>query len=105
MVSSADKSSSSSDPNSVASSKMIGSDEESSSAPSKIVMMKHLKCVTLDGDNYFSWKAQFSALLRGYRLMHYVEGKVVITEGPFAEQQDQLILSWLLTSISPSLLS
>lgn len=66
--------------------------------------MKHLKCVTLDSDNYFSWKAQFSALLRGYTLFGYVNGNIAIEEGSPAEQQDQLILSWVFSSISPSLL-
>lgn len=67
--------------------------------------MKQLKCVILDGENYFSWQAQFSALLRGYRLLEYVEGKIPLPEGSPAEQQDQIILSWILTAVSSPILS
>lgn len=63
---------------------------------SDIVVMKHLKCVTLQEDNNFSWKTQFSALLRRHKLLDYVDGKILITEGSTiltTKQQIQLILS------------
>lgn len=71
---------------------------------SKKMVMKQLKYITLNDDNLFSWKAQFFAMLKDYRSMPYIEGKVKIVEGFAEEQHDQLILSWLLTSISPSIL-
>lgn len=41
-----------------------------------VIVMKQLKCVTLEEDSYFSGKAQFSALLQGCKLLDYVYGKV-----------------------------
>lgn len=70
----------------------------------KVIMMKNMKCVMLEKHNYFRWKAKFSALLWGYRLMDYVEEKVDLSSDSTSEQQDQLTLSWILTSVSPSLL-
>jgi len=77
-------------------------DDSLVSLPSKIVM-KHSRCVLLEKENYYSWEAQFSAMLCGYELMPYVEGSVELST-PVARQQDQLILSWLLTGISPTIL-
>lgn len=33
------------------------------------VVTKHVKCVQLDKDKYFSWETKFSAMLRGFELM------------------------------------
>lgn len=66
--------------------------------------MKQLKCVILDDDNYFSYKAQFTALLCVFKIVDYIEGKVAIGKGTTAEQWDQLILSWIFAAISPSIL-
>lgn len=76
---------------------------ENVSLPTKVVM-KHIRCVQLEKDNYYSWEAQFSAMLEGFELMLYVEGKVDLESSPVARQQDKLILSWLLTGISPATL-
>lgn len=70
----------------------------------KVIMLKNKKCAILEKHNYFRWKAKFSALLWGYRLMDYVEEKVDLSSDSTSEQQDQLTLSWILTSVSPSLL-
>lgn len=43
-------------------------------------MMKSIKSVTLEKDNNFSWKAQFSTMLCGYQLMEYVEGLVDLSQ-------------------------
>jgi len=75
----------------------------SESVPVTNVITKHVKCIQLDKDNYFSWEAQFSAMLRGFELMRYVEGNVDLST-PAARQQDQLILSWILTGVSMSIL-
>lgn len=55
--------------------------------------LKHLKCVTIEKDNYFSWRAQFSTLFRRYKLLNYVKGKVPSNR-----------TSWILTAILPSIL-
>lgn len=48
------------------------------SPPTKVVM-KHVKCVQLNKGNYYSWEAQFLAMLRGFNLIDYVEGNVDLT--------------------------
>lgn len=67
---------------------------------SKVITMKQMKCVFLD-KNYFTWMVWFFAFLQGYMLMDYVEGRISIIPCSSAEQQDQLILSWILTIIFP----
>lgn len=62
----------------------------------KVVVIKPLKCVTLEEDKYFIWQAQFSSRLR--------EREVPLPKGSLAEKQDQIILSWMLTAISPTIL-
>lgn len=64
-------------------------DIEASTQPTKVVM-KHVKCVLLEKDNYYSQEAQFSMMLRGFQLMHYVEGDDDLLSPDFI-QQDQLI--------------
>lgn len=73
-----------------------------SSHPTK-VGMKPIRCVLLEKDNYFPWEAQFSTMLCGLNLIQYVEGAADLSS-PTAHQQDQLILSWILTGIAPSIL-
>lgn len=70
-------------------------------SPSKVIM-KHIHCVQLEKTNYYYWEAQFSAMLRGFDLMHYAEGMVDLSS-PLACQQDQLNLSWILTRILTSI--
>lgn len=43
------------------------------------VIMKHVKCVQLDKDNYYSWETQFSMILHGFQLMYYVKGDIDLT--------------------------
>jgi len=40
------------------------------------VVTNHVKCIQLDKDNYFSCKAKFSAMLKGFELMDYFDGGV-----------------------------
>lgn len=49
-------------------------DNISSKPDNSIVKVKSVKVVTLDRSNFFDWRAQLSAQLRGHELMHYVEG-------------------------------
>lgn len=80
-------------------------DDDNPSPMMKTVKLvtKPIRCVLLEKSNYFSWEAQFSAMLRGYQLMDYVLGKVDLST-PARIQQDQLILSWILTGVSTSIL-
>lgn len=73
------------------------------SPPTMNVVMKHIKCVQLDRDNYYSWEAQFLTMLHGFELMHYVEGNVDLTSS-VACLQNHLILRWMLTDISSLIL-
>lgn len=70
---------------------------------STMVVMKNNKCVILEKNNYFSWEAQFSAMLHGFKVMKYVKRTIDLSSAT-AMQQDQLILSWILTRISSSIL-
>lgn len=47
---------------------------------------------------------QFAANLKGIQLIRYVEGTVTLDD-PLSLQQDQIILGWLLSSISPTILA
>lgn len=70
----------------------------------QIINIKHIKTMTLDKSNYYGWRARFAAILRGNRLMHFMEGNVNL-DNAINEQKDQLILGWLLSSISPAILT
>lgn len=76
---------------------------ENVSLQSKVVM-KHFRCIQLEKDNYYSRVAQFSAMLERFELMPYVEGNVDLDSSPIAWQHYKLIVSWILTGISPSIL-
>lgn len=65
--------------------------------------MKAPKWVPLTGDNYFSWKATFTATLRGYRLVPYVEGKITLEPDSVLEHHDQFILSWIFSAVSTTI--
>lgn len=73
-----------------------------SSPPTKVIM-KHVHCIQLEKDNYYSWEVQFSTMLRGFELFGYIDGSVELNT-PLAGQQDQHMLSWILTGISPMIL-
>jgi Reverse transcriptase (RNA-dependent DNA polymerase)/gag-polypeptide of LTR copia-type len=84
------------------------------------VQFSHQIHTSLTSENYLVWRLQVLAALRGHGLVGFVDGsrsppaQVLTTTGgstsinPELEswnQQDQLILSWLFSSISPSLLT
>jgi len=72
----------------------------------------------LTNDNFLVWKQQVSATLRGLQLMHFSDGTKVPSKFPTQDnqfvpnpefctyqQQDQLLVAWLLASMSSSLLT
>ncbi|KAJ3698372.1 hypothetical protein LUZ61_002077 [Rhynchospora tenuis] len=74
----------------------------------------------LNHENYLLWKSQILPVLRGYDLLGFVDGtrsapsqtiaganNILVSNPEFLQwqQQDQLILAWLLSSISPSILA
>lgn len=54
--------------------------------------------------NYFSWKPQVTTHLRGNGLLGFIESKVT-TDNALDYQQDQLLLRWIFSTITPSVLS
>lgn len=79
------------------------SDKSSLNSSSQKLVMKPLKCVMLDGDNYFSWRAQFPVYSKDTSYSNMWKGRWFIL-WTLAEQKDQLILSWILMAVSPSIL-
>jgi gag-polypeptide of LTR copia-type/GAG-pre-integrase domain len=84
------------------------------------IQFSHHIHTTLDNENFLLWKSQVYPVLRGHGLIGFLDGSrsapdplVSGTNGknslnPEHElwiQQDQLILAWLFSSISPSILS
>lgn len=67
--------------------------------------VKKLPFVTLDRENYISWKSQASTILRGTDLLKFIEGEVDSSTDPILKRQDQLILGWLFSALSPPILS
>lgn len=70
----------------------------------KSVQIKSVKMVTFDRVNFFVWCAQVTAILRSYGLIDYVENPANVRVLPQLDRQDQLVLGWLLSSISPEVL-
>lgn len=70
---------------------------------SSLIKIKVVATVKLDGSNLFSWKAHTTAHLRGYYLLNYIESPVDKKDA-LVVQQDQLLLGWLLSSMSPAVL-
>lgn len=68
-----------------------------------LIKIKHLSTVRLDRTNYFTWKAQTLAHLRGHELLEFIESPVA-ESNPNLIQQDQLLLAWLFSAISASVL-
>lgn len=64
---------------------VIGPSMTNVAAPLSKVVMKHVRCIQLEKDNYYKWEAQFSTMLWGFDLMDYVEGSVDLTS-PIARQ-------------------
>ncbi|OVA14959.1 hypothetical protein BVC80_8959g26 [Macleaya cordata] len=78
--------------------------------------VNHLVSVKLDAHNYLLWRAQFLPLLRGYRLMGFVDGthpcpprflNDIVDNPAYIEwvEQDSILLGWLLSSLSDSILA
>lgn len=68
-----------------------------------LIKIKHLSTVCLDRQNYLIWRAHTLAHLRGYELLQFVEKPVTLSD-PTLIQQDQLLLAWLFSTITPSIL-
>ncbi|KAJ4766113.1 Copia protein [Rhynchospora pubera] len=100
-----------------ASSTTLSSLPTSSSSPINII---HLIHTFLNQDNFLLWRSQVLLVLRGHALIGYIDGSKKppdatnstrdgnqISNPDFDawQQQDQLILAWLFSSISPSMLS
>lgn len=59
--------------------------------------------VKLDRSNYFAWEAQMITHLRGNGLLRFIETDID-TEDVVDSQQDQLLLGWIYSTITPSVL-
>lgn len=84
-----------------------GNGKSSSTRTSKTPSLTKIKVaatVKLDNSNFFSWKAQTVANLRGHDLLTFIE-QPVDKENAVAVQQDQLLLGWLFSALSPTVLS
>lgn len=75
----------------------------------------HQLPIKLNSSNFILWKTQIMPMLRGCRLAHHVDGsksppeKVLANNNPNPEfvvweQQDHLVLSWIVASVSESVL-
>ncbi|OVA12200.1 hypothetical protein BVC80_1777g19 [Macleaya cordata] len=89
-----------------------------SSTPAHPTSINHIVSVKLETSNYLLWLAQFKPLLKGYNLVGYVDGTFPCpprylgsddtTVNPAClawEQQDQVLLGWLLSSLSDPVLA
>ncbi|GAU35317.1 hypothetical protein TSUD_389420 [Trifolium subterraneum] len=83
-------------------------------------MFKHVVSVKLDDSNYLQWKQQVEGVLRGTKMVKYVVSPQIPpvylsdadresgSENPLYtewEEQDSLLCTWILSTISSSLLS
>lgn len=68
-----------------------------------LIKIKVAAMVKLDRSNFFSWKAQVIAHLRGYGLLDFFSSPVDLTN-LLQVQQDQLLLGWLLSALSTTVL-
>ncbi|KAJ4768699.1 hypothetical protein LUZ62_079074 [Rhynchospora pubera] len=84
------------------------------------IQFTHQIHTPLNQENFLLWKSQILPVLKGHGLMHFIDGSkvppdqhIATTNGDLIEtsefllwqQQDQLILAWLFSSISPSVLA
>lgn len=84
------------------------------------VTFKHSLSIKLNNENHLLWKQQVTAAVRGHKLMLYLEspskpqkylsgqdGEAGNLNLDFSEweQQDQLLVSWLLSSMTESILT
>lgn len=72
--------------------------------PTKVINIKSPKTVALDRGNYFAWRTQFLGAMRGNGLSPYLDGKIAL-DSSVTVQQDQLILGWILSSLTASVVS
>lgn len=83
------------------------------------IAFKHNLSMKLNNDNHLLWKQQIVAAVKGHNLMKYLESpnkplKFLTIQDQDAgkinaefvewEQQDQLLVSWLLSSMTESIL-
>lgn len=54
--------------------------------------------------NYHAWRVQFLVNFIANQLVEYIEGAVSF-DNPMTIQQDQIILGWFLSTISPTILT
>lgn len=81
---------------------------------------KHILSIKLNNENFLLWKQQVMAVIRGHNLLQYLNssGKpirflsqedeiagIVNSELSEWEQQDQLLVSWLLSSVTEGVLT
>ncbi|KAJ1695606.1 hypothetical protein LUZ63_012304 [Rhynchospora breviuscula] len=84
------------------------------------VNINHQIHTLLNAENFLVWRSQILPVIRGHALMGYLDGSLmapvasipgannILISNPDYElwhQQDQLILAWLFSSISPSILA
>lgn len=60
----------------VASATVVPTMADLTASRSTKVVIKHVKCVHLNKHNYYLWEAQISAMLHGFELIEYVEGRM-----------------------------
>ena len=95
--------------------------ETCQSSKFSLVTFSNSSTVRLDNNNFLCWRKQVLASIRGYKLQDFVfgskpppkkflrpedeENTIVNPEYADWEQQDQLLVSWLLSSMSEGILS
>jgi hypothetical protein len=92
--------------------------ESSSTANTfQIPNISHLISIKLDGTNYLQWTSQFLPILRSYDLLSIVDGSELCPTKHTEEKQivnpayvlwnkkDQLVLSWLIATLTSNVLS
>lgn len=81
----------------------MASSSASGSTRPLLIKIKHLSQVRLGRQNYMIWKAHTLAHLCGYELLEFIEGPTTASD-PSLVRQDQLLLAWLFSAITPSVL-
>ncbi|GAV81455.1 UBN2_3 domain-containing protein, partial [Cephalotus follicularis] len=65
--------------------------------------------IKLNHTNYLLWKSLFEPILRGHKLMHYIDGSLpppAPTDSTFAAwyEKDQMLVSWINATLSETAL-
>lgn len=100
---------------------MADSGSSSASAPFNLPNIAQLVAIKLDGTNFLAWMAQFLPIFCSYDLMGIVDGsnpcppkfidveheKQGLLNSAYVvwQRKDQMILSWLISSLTPSLVA